>query len=61
VGVEDITAVASEGRDEPGDERVAEGSGDGMESVNVNTFQVLIGGESRDVCRVDFHFMSGID
>ena len=61
VGVKDITAVASKGRDESGDEGIAEGSGDGIESVDVNTFQVLIGRESGDVCRVDFYFVSGID
>lgn len=38
VGVEDITAISGEGRDEPGDEGIAKGSGDGMESVDVNTF-----------------------
>jgi hypothetical protein len=61
VGVEDITAISSEGRDEPRDEGIAKGSGDCTESVDVNTFQVLIEGEPRYVCCVDFHFVSGVD
>jgi hypothetical protein len=61
VGVENITAISSEGRDESGEEGIAKGSGDSTESVDVNTFQVLISGEPGNICRVDFHFVSGID